>query len=98
MKFLIFCFALISTFAMANPSQEGAKECAGYAQLSGAVMTAVQRGIPMEALLESMNYEQRIVLIASEAYKVKPYRTKEYQDMAILEFSNDVMVACMSRL
>lgn len=94
---------IVAACIAATPVFSSEALCTKKSEFAAAAMTARQAGIPLSKLLSvigeddmSAETEAEMKGFAVEAYKENAWRTEELQERAITEFSNKVMLDCLS--
>lgn len=97
MKILTTALAAITLSACAPANAEVTKYdvCGAYGGLSETVMTARQEGMSMRDVIEHAMGDEFSIAIVQAAYEVPGYSTAEFQQKAILEFSNRIYAECL---
>ena len=98
MKILTTALAVITLSASASANAEVSKYdfCYAHSELSESVMTARQGGVSMRDAIEAVMGDEIAIAIIQDAYEVPGYSTAEFQQKAILEFSDLIYAECLS--
>lgn len=98
MKHLVLAALLVAAPSMATTKAQLA-ECTALSGVAGVIMEARQAGAPLSMIME-VSYKNAgatkiIQALAMDAYKAPRYNTPQYQQRAIDDFKNTIMMLCL---
>jgi hypothetical protein len=93
-KTITMAAALAATLLTTTPVTAEEDVCAELAELARDLMEMRQDGFPLSELMKIAKGEELLRLLALDAYGVPRFSSKEYQDLAITDFSDKWALAC----
>lgn len=95
------CLSLATLPAMAEEETTYYDVCLALGYLANQVMEARQIGVPVDQALGVLNEEDEVLLgimqeIVLNAYQVPRFSGEDYQQRAITEYKNEVIVTCLT--
>jgi len=84
---------LMASSALATPAVEN-DPCVIIGDTAGEIMKAHQAGVPLARVMEIMGVSDFWRSVVLNAYGTPRYRTDDYQDRAVIDFTTDIMLIC----
>ena len=93
-KAILVTLALWATPVFAQEVKGTEDPCLTLGVISTTVMEARQRGVSIGDLMVVAKESELLQAIILAAYQVPRFNTEEYQQQAVADFGNEVMLAC----
>jgi len=93
-KTITMAAALAATLLTTTPVTAEEDVCVSLAELARDLMELRQDGVPLSDLMKIAKGEELLRLLALDAYRESRFSSKEYQDLAVTDFSDKWALAC----